>query len=552
VNHSRAIPAAAALLAVPVAFLVLFAVYPVEGIVRQSFFREGSSFDDLRPLWADSYYLERAWFSLWQAAASTALTLALALPYAWLVARTEFRGKGLVLAVTTVPFVLPAIVVAVAFSALLGPQGAANNALEAVFRLESPPIRLQNTIWIILLAHVFYNFAIAGRIIGASWARLDSRLEEAAAVLGEGPAMRFARVTLPLLRPAILAAASLVFLFCFTSFGVVLILGGTQYSTIETEIYRETTSLFRLPIAATLALLQMVFTFAVMAVYTSLQRGERTTGAAGAPPSSRSKRQGAVIFGVATVLVLFAVAPLAALVERSLHTPAGYSLTFYRDLWTTGRQQVLFIDPIAAIGHSLGFAALATALAVPLGTLGAYGVVRLRRGSALAEAALLVPLGVSAVTLGLGFLVTFDEPPINLRGSWWIIVFAHTLAGYPFVVRTVGVQLRALDERLREAARTLGAGPARIFLAVDLPLIWRSVAVGAVFAFAVSMGEFGATLLLTRPEWATIPVAVFRLIGRPGAANYGQAVAMSVILMAVTTAGFLIIDRLRFREIGTF
>jgi thiamine transport system permease protein len=259
-----------------------------------------------------------------------------------------------------------------------------------------------------------------------------------------------------------------------------------------------------------------------------------------------------VVAVVAGTLLLFAVAPLAALVERSLHTPGGYSVAFYRDLWTTGRQQVLFIDPVAAIGHSLGFAALATLFAVPLGTLGAYGVVRLRRGSAIAEAALLVPLGISAVTLGLGFLVTFDEPPIDLRGSWWIIVVAHTLAGYPFVVRTVGVQLRALDERLREAARTLGAGPARVFVAVDLPLIWRSVAVGAVFAFAVSMGEFGATLLLTRPEWATIPVAVFRLIGRPGAANYGQAVAMSVILMAVTTAGFLVIDRLRFREIGTF
>jgi thiamine transport system permease protein len=251
-------------------------------------------------------------------------------------------------------------------------------------------------------------------------------------------------------------------------------------------------------------------------------------------------------------MLLATLVPLGALVERSFHGPSGYTFAFYRSLGENTRNSAVFVTPLAAIGHSLGFAALTLVFSVPLGTLAAYGSVRMRRHGAWMEALMLVPLGVSAVTLGLGFIVTLDHPPLDLRGTWLLLVIAHTLAAYPFVTRTVGVQLRGMDPHLREAARLLGANWLRVFIEIDLPLVWRSIAVGAVFAFAVSMGEFGATLLIARPEWATIPIAIFRSLGRPGAANYGQALAMSTILMAVTTAGFVLIDRLRYRDIGTF
>jgi thiamine transport system permease protein len=540
-----------ALLALPLLFLALFLAYPLQGIVRESFFREGSSLSDLRPLVRDSYFPERAWFTLWQAAVSTLLTLVLALPCAYVIARYDFPAKSLVLAVITVPFVLPTIVVAVAFTALLGPQGVLNDLLQRGFGLNEPPIRLVNTVWIILMAHVFYNFAVASRIIAAAWAGLDERLEEASAVLGAGRSETFLRVTLPLLRPAILAAASLVFLFCFTSFGVVLILGGPQFNTIETEIYRETVFLFRLPLAATLALLQIAFTFFVMVAYTGFQRSTQGVGGHVSRARRWSHRERGLVLGVVALMLLATLLPLGALVERSFHGPSGYTFAFYRSLGENTRNSAVFVTPLAAIGHSLGFAALTLVFSVPLGTLAAYGSVRMRRHGAWMEALMLVPLGVSAVTLGLGFIVTLDHPPLDLRGTWLLLVIAHTLAAYPFVTRTVGVQLRGMDPHLREAARLLGANWLRVFIEIDLPLVWRSIAVGAVFAFAVSMGEFGATLLIARPEWATIPIAIFRSLGRPGAANYGQALAMSTILMAVTTAGFVLIDRLRYRDIGT-
>ncbi len=519
--------------------LLLFAVflaYPLQEILRASFAREGS----IRPLFEDSYFAGRLWFSTWQAGLSAVLSLALALPMAWVFACHDFRGRRTFEAVLLIPFVLPTIVVAVAFSALIGPSGTLNTALMRLPGVDDPPIRLMNTLWAILLAHVFYNAAFSSRIIASSWRAVDPRMEDAAEMLGAGPYQRFIRVTLPQLRNGILAAAALTFLFCFTSFGVVLILGGPKYSTIETEIYRESLFLFRLPVAAALALLQLVVTFAAIVVNTRLQTqapaqsaGRRIT------PFTRASLAGAaVVLAAASLLTLV---PLAALVERSVHTGAGYSLHYYGMLDENVRGQVLFVTPLKAVRNSLVFATFTTALAVPIGGLAALGAVRGR--STVLETLVQLPLGISAVTLGLGFLITFDEPPLNLRSSPALIVIAHTLVATPFVARTLTARLRSLDPRLRDAAAMLGANPIATFLRVELPLLSGAFAVAAVLAFATSLGEFGATLLIARPEYPTIPVAIYRYLGQPGATNFGQALAMSTILMSVTAVAFFAIER---------
>jgi ABC-type spermidine/putrescine transport system permease subunit II len=117
------------------------------------------------------------------------------------------------------------------------------------------------------------------------------------------------------------------------------------------------------------------------------------------------------------------------------------------------------------------------------------------------------------------------------RGREWLVVLAHTLVALPFVVRSVLPALRSIHPRLHEAAALVGASPWRVWREVDLPIVARAVLVGAMFAFTVSMGEFGATSLIARPERPTMPIAIYRFLGRPGAANYGQALAMSTLLM---------------------
>ncbi|RLC54926.1 MAG: iron ABC transporter permease, partial [Chloroflexota bacterium] len=421
---------------------------------------------------------------------------------------------------------------------------------------------------IILLAHIFYNYTLVLRIVGTYWANLDPRLEEAARMLGAGRWRAFREVTLPLLTPAIGAAALLVFVFCFTSFGVILVLGGPRFATLEVEIYHQTTHYLNLPLAAALSVVQILFTFALMAAYTRLQA--RTTLPLELRPRQvtqrwpRYWREWLVVGANVGLMLVLLVTPLAALVERSLtlSTTGGVSLAFYRQLFYNPRGSAFYVPPVAAVRNSVGFALATMGLSVVLGLMAAavldsQNPARSPRGRGrwlrrLLDPLFMLPLGTSAVTLGLGFIVALDEPPLNLRTSPLLVVLAHTLVALPFVVRSVLPALRSIHPRLREAAALLGASPWRVWREVDLPIVARAVLVGAVFAFTISMGEFGATSLIARPERPTMPIAIYRFLGRPGTVNYGQALAMSTLLMLVCTLGFLAIERFRLGEVGEF
>jgi len=531
---------------IPLAFLLLFYFYPLASILTLSFAPEGHFDPAALAKLFKPYHLRTFWFTTWQAALSTLLTVGLALPGAYIFARYDFPGKSLVQALTTIPFVLPTIVVAPAFTALLGPRGLLNLALMALLGLDRPPIDLQYTLAAILLAHVFYNYTLVLRIVGAYWANLDPRLGEAARMLGASRWRAFREVTLPLLAPAIGAAAFLIFIFCFTSFGVVLILGGPRFATLEVEIYRQTINYFDLPVAAALSILQILFTFTLMVVYTRLQaratlplelRSRRVTQRR--PRRWREKL--AVGANVGLMLTLL-VTPLIALAWRSL-TPSsvgGVSLASYHQLFENPRGAAFYVPPVTAVLNSVGFALATMALSVALGLMAAAVLVdrgKTRFLHRLLDPIFMLPLGTSAVTLGLGYIVALDEPPLNLRTSPLLVVLAHTLVALPFVVRSVLPALRSINPRLREAAALLGASPWHVWREVDLPIVARAVLVGAVFAFTISMGEFGATSLIARPERPTLPVAIYRFLGRPGAANYGQALAMSTLLMLVCAVG---------------
>lgn len=542
----------------PIAFLGLFFVYPLLAILRVSLAPAGVL--DLTPFAAlleQPYFAQLLWFTTWQAAVSTLLTLVLGLPAAYVFARFSFPGKSIVRALSTIPFVMPTVVVAAAFTALVGPRGELNLWLMRTMGLDTPPIRLEHTIWMILLAHVFYNTTVIMRMVGGFWANLDPRLEEAAAVLGASRWRALRSVTFPLLRPSILAAALLVFLFCFTSFGVILILGGPRFATLEVEIYRQAVNLFRLPVAAALALVQMLLTFIVMAVYTRLQARSsvllhfRPQQAVQRPPASWPQRL--LVYGTILALVGLLVTPLLALVVRSLSTADGWGLAYYQELFVNRRQSILFVPPVTALGNSFAFATATMVLALLLGTSSAYLIARPRsRLSALLDPLFMLPLGTSAVTLGLGFLIALDEPPLNLRASPLLIPIAHTLVALPFVIRGLLPVLRGLNPHLREAAAVHGASPLRAWRAVELPMIFPALLVGAIFAFTVSMGEFGATVLIARPQTPTLPLAIYRFLGQPGPLNYGQALAASTLLMGVCAVAFVLLEKFRYQDIGEF
>ncbi|KAB7836410.1 iron ABC transporter permease [Streptomyces mobaraensis NBRC 13819 = DSM 40847] len=537
------------LMAVPLAFFGLFFAYPVAAIVTRGLKTDGRwRFGRIGEVLTDPATGHVLWFTTWQAAASTALTLLLALPGAYVMARFDFPGKGLLRAVVTVPFVLPTVVAGSAFLALLGRRGLLD---------ELWGVRLDNSVWAILLAHVFFNYAVVVRTVGGLWAQLDPRQEEAARVLGAGRFAAWRRITLPALAPAVAAAALMVFLFTFTSFGAVQILGGPRYATLEVEIYRQTAELLDLPTAAVLTLVQFAAVAALLLVHAwTVRRRESTLRLVDARRTARRPRGAAqwgllaaVLAGVAALLVL----PLAVLVLRSFDGPDGYGLAFYRALASAGDDGVLGVAPLETIGNSLAYGLAATAIAVVVGGLAAAALTR-REGRLVRgfDALLMLPLGTSAVTVGFGFLIALDEPPLDLRTSWILVPLAQALVGVPFVVRTMLPVLRAVDPRLREAAAVLGASPLRVWREVDLPMVGRALAVAAGFAFAVSLGEFGATVFIARPDNPTLPVAVARLLGRPGELNYGQAMALSTILMLVCAVALLVLERVRTDRTGEF
>ncbi|QHT57779.1 iron ABC transporter permease [Cellulomonas sp. H30R-01] len=534
---------------VPLLFLGLFFAWPVVVMVARGFVVDGAL--DLSGF-ADVFSRPRTWrivgLTLAQASVATIVSVLLGVPGAFVLYRRTFRGRAAVRALVTVPFVLPTVVVGVAFRSLLvdgGPLGF---------------LRLDGTFAAVVAALVFFNYAVVVRAVGGLWERLDPRAEQAARALGASPWRAFRTVTLPALTPAVASAASLVFLFSATAFGTVLVLGGLRFGTIETEIWIQTTQFLDLRAAAVLSVVQLVVVAGALLVAGRTRARRERALDLGAPtatvraltlrrPPGVPRGDGhaldlaaAALTGVVVVLLAL---PLVNLVLRSLRTADGWGVDHYVAL--AAPADTLGVSPLHAAVTSLRVALDATTIALVVGGLVALVVSRRprravgRRAVAGLDAVFMLPLGVSAVTVGFGFLLSMHQPfglDVDLRTSPVLVPIAQAVVAVPLVVRTVLPVLRAIDPRLREAAATLGAAPGRVLASVDLPVAARALGLAVGFAFAASLGEFGATSFLARPDRPTLPVVIFRLIGRPGADSYGTALAASVVL-AVLTAGIV-------------
>lgn len=526
------------LIGIPLVFFGVFFLWPVAHLILVAL-RPDGQWDLAAPMatLADPQIQGVIVFTLVQAVASTLLTLVLALPGAWVIGHLRFRGRGLIEALAVTAFVMPTVVVATAMSAVLADDGplawllpeGSNRGLPAIFA-----------------AHVYLNLAIVLRMVGSYWSQLDPRMEQAAATLGAGRWRTLWSVTRPALTPIVLAAAAIVFLFTFTSFGIVLILGEFGQATIEVEIQRQVLFLFDLPAGAALTVVQMVMVLVALLVQTRLSARaarEQDLGIRRVLPRPRTAPQRVAVMaflgGYGAVFVL----PVLMVVERSLRVADGYSLRNYLLLGDNPADSTLFVSPATAIANSLAYGIAAMLIATTVGLVVALNLAR--RTESMLDSIWLLPLGVSAVTLGFGMLITFDEPPLPLRGTWVLVPLAQSLVAIPFVVRALLPVLRSIRGSIHEAAATLGASPRRIVTAIDLPIVSRALAVAMGFSLAISLGEFGATLFVADGSHPTVPIAIYRLQANPGASNYGQSMAMAAILIVMTALAVLLTDRFR-------
>jgi thiamine transport system permease protein len=544
------------------AFLAIFFFYPLLRILWL-----GMDWSGLQSGWEQisKLTISTTWFTIYQAILSTLLTLLIGLPGAYLFSHYEFPGKKILKALTAVPFMLPTIVVAVGFNALLGPRGWVNVVLMNLLHLETVPFPFVHTLGAILLAHVFYNTTIVLRLVGNAWANLDPRLGQAAATLGAKPSEVFWKVNLKSLRPAILASAMLVFLFDFTSFGVILLLGGPQFASLEVEIFIQSMQMLNLPIAAILSIVQISCTLIFSVLYSRIAAKINVSSKPRVNPAHKATSRSSKIFvsGMLILMIALFVLPMAALPLRSIvsfdpamgqrvNWSAGLTLDYYRELFINQSGSLFYVAPIQALRNSVVYAGLTVLISLVLGFPIASVLARPGRLERALDPFLMLPLGASAVTLGLGYIITFNQPPLNLLTSPWLVPIAHSTIALPFVIRSLQPALAAIPDEYRMAASVMGASPLRAWFAVNWPLVRRATLAAGTFAFTVSLGEFGATSMLARPEYPTLPLAIYRFLSQPGGLNYGQAMAMASLLMLVATMAILLIERMRLPGTGSF
>lgn len=495
----------------PLLLVATAVVIPILGLVFDSL--RGS---DLGAVWSRSGVREAIWFSVWQGAISTVATVIVGLAPAWALARFELPGRRVALAVLTIPFVLPTVVVGAAFLALL-------------------PDRLDRSVLAIVLAHVFFNVAVVVRTVVPAWSAIDETLLDAARTLGASPTTIARTIVWPLLRPALTGATGLVFVMCATSYGVVRLLGGPGRSTLDVEIYRRAVSLGDVSGATVLAVAQTIVIVALFAVW-SRARSSRSTIAT----SRRRRSPRTLAVAVWTLVVAFAVVPVA-LITASFRSTSGWSTAGWRALFSGGDGLRVPVDVGGAVTNSITFALVAATIAVPLGVALARAAVA--SSSRIANVIASLPLGSSAVVVGLGIVVTYDTGPFDVRGEWWLVPMVHAAVALPFVVRAALPMVEAIPPGLSQAAATLGASPWRRWLDIDLPLLRPALATATGFSLTMSIGEFGATSLLTRRDTSTLPIVVDTLLGRAGSLPHMTAFAVASVMLILTVVIIGSVDR---------
>ena len=514
--------------AVPLVFVALLFYWPVTEVSLLGF-----SGDWLAQL-LEPKTLGVVWFTFWQAVISTFITVILAIPGSYVLYRRSFPGQQIVNALITVPFVLPSIVVAVGFTVF--------RSVHEFYQSLGITFLADPVYWIIA-AHVFVNYSIAVKTIGGVWATLDSDTESAAELDGAGRFRTLISVSLPQLRPAIYSAAALIFLFSATSFGIVLVLGGGQIQTIETAIFFAATQRLDLELAASLVLVQTLITASAFMIGTRLSGGvfglEQVFGGAIKPNVDR-RDLFAILFSSGIWIGLLAM-PLVLVLFQSFSVSGVFGLDNYINLGTRGARDLLNITFVEATGNSVRNMLIAASIAFVLGTFISWLLTRTRFKSL--DLVFLLPLGVSSVVLGFGFLVAFDAEWFSLRSSWLIVPLAQSLIALPMVIRIVYPALLSIGKEPIEQAQLDGASSIQTWRFVESKLIRGVLLTALGFASIISIGEFGASTFLANGSQSTIPTLLFRLISRPGDQNYGMAMAVSAILIVLSAVVVYLVSR---------
>ena len=546
-----------------VLWFAVFFIYPAGMVVKQAFEgtrADGSTYltlDYLGAVFSNPIYREGLWNALMLGLASTGVTLLIAMPLALVAHRFEFPGKRLLGSLVLVPMILPPFVGAVGIKQMLGVNGALNALLiKAGVMDDSLPYD-----WLahgrfagIILLNALHLYPILYMNILAALANLDPAMEQAAENLGCPPWRRFFKITLPLAMPGVFAGASIVFIWAFTELGVPLVFDFARVAPVQ--IFDGIKGLDKNPIPYALTAILLIIATVIFAGtkaavgITPLGSTPRPKGSAVAirPAGWRAPACSLLFGGV----LLLAFIPhlgvvLLSLAERWYGTiiPDQFTLRHYLEALGNGLV-------VPSIQNSLLYSGCAILLALVIGVAVAWVVVRsdLKYRGVL-DAMMMMPLAVPGLVMAFGYLALSQEGKVfhflvGPGGSpFWLLVIAYAIRRLPYIVRAAVAGLQQTNPALEEAARSLGASPARVLRRIALPLIGANLAAGAILAFAFAMLEVSDSLMLAQQtQHYPITKAIYTLLGTLGngtelAAALGvwAMVFLSVAIMGAALLG---------------
>ncbi len=530
-----------AVIAIPVLILSLFLLYPVVNVIfRGIIFGPGS--DLVETIY--SPLTQRVFsFTIIQAILSTVVSSVIGIPGAIILAKVDFRGRNLLRTFLIVPFVLPPIVVVVGFLQVFGQGGAIDILLQMILGADESLFNVATGWPGIILAHAFYNIPLFLILISASIEHLNPEIEEIAETLGASRLQVIKKIIIPHIRTSTVVASILTFLFCFMSFPIVLALGQGTFMTVEVQIWNAF-RFFNYGEASTLALLQMIITstIAIFYVLYGTRREEASKKRAFQRLYSLDSldNKTRIAIGIYLIaLLVFLSGPILAIIRAAIYDPITkeYTLSGFAYLIEPGLSGGLF--PLI---NSVYYASLATLFSVVLGIPLAYSQKnQSNRIQSISSFLILLPLGISSITVAYGLMLSIAVPLGISASPWPLIVIAQTIIGIPFTARSIEASLRKIDQEILDQADSLGASRLQKLFFVELPLLAPGIAAGAVFSFAMAIGEMSATLFLARPENFTLAVIIYReLVVR----RFVQAGAAALLLVAVCVIAFAVIEKL--------
>ena len=496
-------------------------------------------------------------FTFLVASLSTILTLIIGLPLSWNLGRYNWPHHNILRSIFTVPFVMPSILVAMGFLALL------DWISIIIEHNHSPEIRFYS----LLFAHAWFNLALVIRFCEPLLSTIDSSYEEACRLLPSGNTniRRLSKFWLPLMWPNIAASAALVFVFSFTSFALVKFITPSQRN-LEVVMSNQAEwaglsvpSLSRAPSEIVLASSTIQLITIIIALLLSSWLQSRSSGHHlstlndGRIPMSFNSMRGIYLL----VMVVFIISPMLALVSSSFMIRENDLMVFSLQGWESafgGNHSPTNVSQ--SLFSSIGYAFMTILLSLPIGYFLSDSIYNLEKTNprlALAlDVLVMLPLALSAVMVGLGVLLGLIRTDPELARSWWIPLYGHLMLTTPFVVRVLLPAMRNLNPNLEEAASLLGANYFKRLIFIRLSLLTPSLIVASSLVFAISLGEFGASWVVLRfTEFTTLPVMIGDLLSRPGydpilrpAAN-----AAGTILLLITLVLFMSVER--FRPIGS-